>query len=650
MPVTHLEITERDLYEFGQPFGAVGPYERIEAIAHYAVDPLHAANQGMVDLALAERDGDGLVHFQGDVTLLQPVDAVTANRALLMQVPNRGKRNITRFNMTAMSTEDTVEIAPGDGFLFEQGWTVAWAGWQWDVPRTPEHLRLGLAPPQVPLAARTPHSQMQLRIQPNATCASLALTDQHVGELGMHEPVRVADVEAPDARLLVRDGAYGEAVEIARAQWRFGPDNQVWLDGGFEAGRIYDILYTPLDCPVVGAGLLATRDLASYLRYDAAAPTAGTIDHVVGEGQSQCGRFLRTYLYLGLNQDEAGRPALDGVLAHIAGGRRGEFNSRYAQPSVQPTPSFGHLFPFADGVQTDPLTGATDGLLRRQQAKGAMPRIFYTDTSSEYWRGDAGLSHGDLATGGDAELAGGVRRYLFASTQHGAGVAALARRTMFGSHGQNYLNMIDYRPLYRAALANLLAWVKHDAVPPDSAYPSLAAGNRGTRGDAMAALAAIPGLNLPDAAAMTWVYPMELGPDAEQGIGAMPVKIGPAPYPDWVSMLDDNGNEAAGIRMPDVTVPVASHMGFNPRHEDTGGAGQLLEYIGSTIPLARDQAGREASGDPRPSIQERYASRDDYLEQVRAAAENLVGQRYLLAQDVALCVDIAAARYDAVLS
>ncbi|MDA1099237.1 MAG: alpha/beta hydrolase domain-containing protein [Proteobacteria bacterium] len=656
MALTQLDILQRGLYENGRGFGDVGPYERIEAVAHYVVDPLHAANQSVVDLSLAAREADGLVHFQGDVTLLQPVQTGAGNRALLMQVPNRGKRVLARFNQSPMGTEDTAEIAPGDGFLFAQGWTIAWAGWQWDVPRTAERPRIGLVPPGVPVAARRPPGQMQLRIQPDQARDCLPLTDQHVGDLGRHSLVRVGDIDEPGAKLWVRHGPYGEPELMPRTQWRFarvndgsvvGDDGHVWLDGGFEAGRIYDLLYTPMDCPVVGAGLLATRELASYLRYDAAAPTAGAIDHVIGEGQSQCGRFLRTYLYLGLNRDEAGRPALDGVLAHIAGGRRGEFNHRYAQPSVQPTPSFGHLFPFADGRQIDPLTGTTDGLLLRQTAAGAMPKIIYTDTSSEYWRGDAGLSHGNLETGGDAELPSGVRRYLFASTQHGPGAAVLVKRTMFGSHGQNYLNIIDYRPLYRAALMNLLAWVKEDTAPPESAFPTAANNNRGTRSEVMDRLSTIPGLALPDAAVMTWVYPLDLGPDAERGIGAMPAKIGPVAYPDWVSKVDENGNEAAGLAMPDVAVPVATHTGFNPRHPDTGGAGQLLEYVGSTIPFARDKASREAAGDPRPSLPERYPSRAVYLERVRAVAADLVGQRYLLAQDVALCVDLAAARYDA---
>ena len=194
---------------------------------------------------------------------------------------------------------------------------------------------------------------MQLRIQPNHHRACFPLTDQHVGDLGHHKPIPPADIDDPDARMLVRDKPYEDPQLIAREKWRFAKDvdgqqvadeTHVWLEGGFEAGRIYDILYTPRDCLVVGAGMLATRDLASFLRYEKDLPLGGAVKHVIGEGQSQCGRFLRTYLNFGMNTDEAGRAAFDGVLAHIAGGRRGEFNHRYAQPSVQPTPSFDTCF------------------------------------------------------------------------------------------------------------------------------------------------------------------------------------------------------------------------------------------------------------------------------------------------------------------
>ncbi|MEE2980399.1 MAG: alpha/beta hydrolase domain-containing protein [Pseudomonadota bacterium] len=651
-----MEALERQPYENGRSFGAAGPYERIDAIAHYAVDPTHAANQGIVDLALAERDGEGRVRFSGDMTLLMPRHQDRGNRALIMHVPNRGGRQLSRLNLYPRNSPVTAAVDPGDGFLFERGWTVGWAGWQWDVPRSPERVRIGLAAPEVPPAARQPDGRMQLRLQIYHATSSLPLTDQHVGDHGDHRLIRSADVNDADATLLVRQGPYGEARTVPRDRWRFArevnghpveDDGHIWVDGGFEAGLTYDVLYTPLGCPVVGAGLLATRDLASYLRYQEDAPTAGSIEHVIAEGQSQCGRFLRTYLHLGLNNDETGRPVFDGVLAHIAGGRRGEFNNRHGQPSVQPTPLFGHLFPFADDPQTDPLTGQTAGLLDRQRQNGGSPKIIYTDTSSEYWRGDASLTHTDLASGGDCELPGDVRRYLFSSTQHSAGEVPLTNQTVFGGLATATVNTVDYRPLYRAPLMNLLAWVADGVEPPASAYPQVSAATRRSRRAVMETLSAIPGLALPDAGVLTNMYPLDLGDHADRGIATPPAKVGLTPYPDWVSSVDADGNEAAGIPMPDITVPVATHTGFNPRHPDTGGPGELLEYIGSTVPFAATEEDRATANDPRPSLTERYTSRDDYLDRIRRAAKALVEQRYLLAADIEVCVDIAAERYDA---
>lgn len=646
MAITHLEIVAREPFAGGEAFGATGPYERIEAVAHYAVDPSLQANRGIVDLELAERGSDGRVRFAGDVTILMPADSAAGNRALVMQVPNRGRRQLARFNMTAMETADTAHIEPGDGFLFRHGWTVVWGGWQWDVPRGPERARVGLSAPLVPHSARGDDRPMQLRFQTNRTQARLSLTDQHVGDLGRHTAIPPLDPNEPGARLLVRDAPYGEARDVARDRWRFVDASCVELDGGFEAGRIYDLLYTPRDCPVVGAGLLAVRDLGAYLRDDPTAPTAGAIDHLLAEGQSQCGRFLRTMLHLGLNRDESGRKVYDGVLAHIAGGRRGEFNHRFGQPSVQPTPSFGHRFPFADDIQTDPLTGERDGLLARLHKDGGLPRIIYTDTAAEYWRSDAALSHMDLNSGGDAPLPASVRRYLFAGCQHGPGVAVLTDRTVFGSHGGNPLNILDYRPLYRAALANLLDWVRSDMSPPPSAYPTSADSTLARRTDVLDQLAAFPGLALPDADALTTMFPLDLGPDADRGIAALPAAIDPRPYPDRVSAVDGDGNETAGVKLPDITEPVATHTGFNPRHPDTGGRGQLLEYIGSSLPFAADRASREANADPRPSLAERYADRADYERKVHAAAAALAAERYILKEDIDLAVRLAVERYD----
>jgi hypothetical protein len=399
---------------------------------------------------------------------------------------------------------------------------------------------------------------------------------------------------------------------------------------GFQAGKIYDLLYIPRQCPVVGTGLIAMRDFAVCLK----GPTSpvSPVEHIIGEGLSQCGRFLRTFLYNGLNMDEKKNQAFDGLLVHVAGGRRGEFNHRYAQPSVQPTPSFGHLFPHADDSQTDP-TGATAGLLDVQRERGGVPKIFYTDTSAEYWRGDAGLTHVELKNEEDMQFPDNVRRYLFASTQHSPGTLPQLSESKYGPTG-NGLNIIDYRPLIRAALSNLLAWVKDDLEPPPSAYPRISDGTAVTRPELLGSLAEIAGLALPTSAGLNRIRPLDLGSATEAGVAWLPSNPAGKPYESIVSSVNEDGNEIAGIAMPDISVPVGTHTGFNPRHPRSGGVGQLVEYVGSTQFFRADE------------IERRYGGRGAYLRLIREAAEKLVQQRYLLADDVELCVDIAMERYD----
>ena len=659
LTVKRLEILEHRPYADGRVFGDVGAYDRIDAIAHYAVKPDHQANHPVVDIACAPRDGDGLVRFSGDLTLLVPADPSRANRALLMQVPNRGRRMITNFNIGPSSIEPTNRIEPGDGFLFERGWTVAWAGWQWDVPRTPKGLRAGLTAPQVDTRWRAQDEAMQLRFQLNEDKTRIRLTDQHVGDLGRHQAIAPRAPDDPADVLVERDTIYGAARTIAREKWRFVKSDDskaensnaivldsVELDGCFKAGRIYDVIYHPRDCPVAGSGLLAIRDMARYLRRDDGAPTAGMIDHVIGEGVSQCGRLWRTFLHAGLNCCEDGQPAVDGVLAHIAGARRGEFNHRYAQPSVQPTPSVGHLFPFADVPQTDPLSGRTAGLLDRQRANGCMPRVMFTNSSAEYWRGDAALAHTDLETGNDSEPSSDVRYYLFASTQHSPGAAALSDTSMFGSRGRNFINVIDQRPLHRNCLLNLLDWVADGKAPPPSEIPRADDGTRQTRHNVLAHLAAIPNLALPGEAGLTVMRALDLGERVAEGIVCLPAIAKDATYPDWVSAVDTDGNEIAGVAMPDVTVPLATHLGFNPRHPDTGAADQPMDYFGSSHPFALTEPDRVKRGDPRPSIAERYESRDHYLSLVKEAAATLVKHGHLRREDIDVCCRIAEARWD----
>src|SRR5262249_51398448 len=183
---------------------------------------------------------------------------------------------------------------------------------------------------------------------------------------------------------------------IAREHWRFAleddgvvpDDGHVWLDGGFEPGKVYEVIFRTKTSPVVGTGLTAIRDTAAFLPHELSDsnPAAGRIQRTFGFGMSQSGRFLRHFLHLGLNLDEQGRQVFDGLLVHVAGARRGEFNQRFGQPSVQNTPNFGHLSPFGDDDATDPATGNTDGLLTAQRRLGGMPKIVYHNTTAEHCR------------------------------------------------------------------------------------------------------------------------------------------------------------------------------------------------------------------------------------------------------------------------
>ena len=655
MALVEFDIVSRSAFQQGRSFGAVGTYERIEAVAHYAVDPTHPDHAAIVDLGLAARAADGRVNFSGDVSLVLPVERWRSNGAVLLEVPNRGKRTAFRaFNRAPADLESMARLDVGDAYLLAQGWCVAWPGWQWDVPRGGG--RLGLEAPVVPEDRLGEGRQMQLRFQVDRDTPRLALTDQHVGPAGAHRPVTPARDDDPQARLLVRDGLHEEPAAVARERWSFvrqdtqpGPATHVALDGDFRAGRIYDLLYHPAHCPVVGVGLLAIRDLGSWIRRDPQGLFEGAVSGIFAEGQSQTGRLLRTLLHLGLHLDEEGKPAFDGVLAHVAGGRFGEFNMRYGQPSVQPTPGFGHRFPFADDPQSDPRTGTTAGLLDRARERGAVPRVVYTDTSSEYWRGDAALTHIHLASGSDAPLPPEVRRYVFAGTQHGPGAPPLSRDTRFGGRGANPCNVLEYRPLFRAALENLRAWVLDGREPPPSRVPRFDDNTASDRASVLAQLRGVPGCEVPVEAELPLMRVLDLGSEAARGIGEFPARPRAEPYPVVVSAVDPDGNEIAGLRMPDLVVPVATHTGFNPRHPATGAPGQILEYIGSSVPFALDDGAAAAAGDLRRSLASRYRDRDDYLERVRDAARALVADGYLLELDIETCVAIAGDRYDAVL-
>jgi hypothetical protein len=639
MVVIGLEVRNRQPYEGGQQFGDGGAYERIDGWLRFAVDPTHPANRAIIDLDRAERDEYGRVRFASDFCLLVPADPERANRRLFIELPNRGRKLAPRlFNRAPTEVPPTANILPGDGFLFRRGWTVGWIGWQWDVVRG--DALMGLEAPQALENGAAVRGRTIVHFTPNAPHRTHLLADR------VHHPYPAADLEEADAVLTVRDFNDDPPRVIPRSDWRFAKeerdavvpsDSHVYYAHGFEPGRIYDLVYTTAHAPVVGCGLLAVRDIASFLRYLESDdnPVAGLIDHAYAWGMSQTGRMLRHFLYLGLNQDEQGRVAYDGIIPHVGGARRGEFNHRFGQPSVQATPGFGHLPPFDDA-----------GLLARQRQVGNCPKVVQTNSSAEYWRGDCALMH--ISTDGSADLPADpeTRIYHYAGTQHGPGAVPLTRyNPNDGARGRYGFNCVDYSPLNRAVLVNLDRWVSEGVEPPANRHPRLADGTAVTREELLESFPKLPGLHLPTVSRCLRIRQVDLGPDAERGIGRFPAKEGDL-YPTFVAAIDADGNELGGIRLPDLTVPVGTHTGWNPRDPETGAPEQIMPMQGATFFFHRTQAERAAAGDPRPSLAERYADRDDYLTRVRTAAEQLVEERYLLAEDIDTVVNDAAARYD----
>ncbi|MFN0093404.1 MAG: alpha/beta hydrolase domain-containing protein [Dehalococcoidia bacterium] len=651
MSVTHFEILRREPFAGGEAFGSAGPYERIDGVVHFAVDPFHEANLQIVDLQLAARGAGGCVHFDADFTILQPVDPMRGNGALLFDVANRGGKPALGFlNNRIAPLEPTDEIPATNGFLFRRGFTVAWCGWQWDVPAAPG--LTGLRAPEALDADGLPiRGQVNVQVVRNTSAASVRLCDGTTGAVTF-ATYPAADLNEAGARMTVQEWPDGPRTEIPRARWRFArlvdravvPDrDHVWLEGGFEPGKVYDIQYTTDRCPIVGTGLLAVRDFVSALRSDPVSPCEGAVNRTIGFGVSQSGRFLRTFVYQGLNLDEAGRQVFDGLMPVVAGARRGEFNHRHAQPSVEVTPGFGHLPPWAEIPD-----GERPGLFDRQRAAGGVPKVVAVNTSAEYWRGDAWLAHTSPDAARDIGLAPESRSYLIVGSQHSPGIWPLLSRLPIpdGAVAAHWMNAVDTRPACRAALMNLDAWVRDGLEPPPSAIPSLAAGTLVERGQVLASVA-LPGMAAPDPEKMRHIAELDLGPTAGEGIGRWPATP-VAALPAFVAAVDADGNEVAGIRYPDVEVPVATYTGWNPRHREMGAPDQLVRYTGSTFPFASNEAWRTASGDPRPSIETRYGNRDAYQAKVRASADALVAAHYLLEEDVADTVRRALSKFDAV--
>ena len=653
MPVINVAIRRREALADGQRFGDVGDYERIDGVLTFAVDPHNPANREIVDLQHAPVDDAGRVRFEADFTLVAPRDNGRGNGRLIVEVVNRGRRRtVAFFNRGATPAIDSDAIPVGDGFLLRHGYSVLSVGWQWDVYRS--DALLGLDAPAIQIDGKPVTGQTSVEMRPHIRERARLLANR------AHRPYPVADLADPNAMLLVRDWEDGPDTLIPRSEWQFGretdhgvahSDEHIYLASGFEPGKIYNAVYTAAQPVVVGCGMLAIREAATWMRNPSATnPVSDGFEKIFAHGVSQSGRLLRTMVYCGLNVDEDGRPVFDGLLPHVAGGRRGEFNHRFAQPSCQSAPSFGHQFPFADNELTDPLTEQTDGLLSRLRRLDAVPKIIYTNSAAEYWRGDGCLAHVDSTGNVDLAPAEETRHYLFAGAQHLPGSPdQMAGVGPDGSVGRHPYNAVDYIPLLRAALINLDRWATDGVAPPPSRHPRLDDGTAVHPDVYLGTVVTTPQRAAPDPARLWRIREVDLGPDATKGIAAHPVREG-REYPRLVSAADADGNDVAGIRLPDLEVPVGTHTGWNLRHPDTGAPEQLMSMQGSSHWFAATADQSKTSGDPRPSLEERYENREDYAERVKKSATGLANTGYLLEEDIETVVQSCLERYDCAVS
>ena len=653
MAITELEITKRSSFASGEGFGDVGSYELLEGTAYYAVSPTHPRNQGITDLDLAPVNASGMVEFTADFAMLQPVNPDRGNRRILFDVVNRGRKTALTLNSVPTATDPTAPLEAGNGYLMRRGYTVVWAGWQADVPPTPGLIGLH-APeavgPEGPLTGR-----IMCQFQCDQPTQVFLLADRQ------HLANPAADPEEADATLTVRDLPNSPATPVDRGQWSFvrvededlePQHSHIYMPSGFEPGRIYQLVYTTTGSRIVGLGFAAMRDAVSFLKYAPATsgnPCVAGIEYAYAMGRSQSGRFLRQYIHTGINEDEEDRVALDGIIPHVAGGMRGEFNLRFGQPSKDVCYIIPEMFPFTDTPQTDPVTGAQGSLLDALEQRGKAPRIMFTNTSAEYWRGDAALIHTDLETLTDAPESPYARRYHFAGCQHGSGdFPPLEIRPADGLKGQLPFNSVDYAPLSRAVLENLDRWVTTGEEPPASRHPSLNDGTAVESHTLLERFASLPGVKVPPEA--TRAIRLDYGPEAHLGrTTKLPADEGEE-FPALVADLDESFNERGGIRLPDLSVPVATYTGWNLRDESIGNPNLFIGITGGlagwTLPLPVTKEERERTGDPRASIEERYASREDYLEQVSRAAMELADEGYMLEEDVEEVVELAGRKYD----
>jgi hypothetical protein len=653
--VVRLEITERDIFAGGVSWGSAGPYERLAGTAHFEVDPRDPLNAVIVDLDLAPRNARGAVEFRTTFFILKPVDIARGNGKIYYTINNRG--NDALFNAR------TVADVGRNDFPLRLGYTIVDAGWQGDL--APSATRLGAT---LPIAMQPDGSPIVGLTRVEFSDRNMPIDGAFTFNLKGSAAFRAyeaADSNTSRATLTVRDSVAAPRTPIAADRWAFGscPTGQSSLVPSrldvchfdrFQPGKLYELIYAARNPIVMGLGHATTRDFASFLRYAAGdeagnpnplrpTPSSAAIRRVYATGASQTGGFIRDFIYLGFNEDEAHRRVFDGVIPTIAGTDRVFINVRFSDPNVYSGQEDRHDFlqnsypPFTYAVVTDPISGVTDGILKRPATD---PFVLQADSATEFWQLRASLNTVD-GKGRPVPIPPNVRLYFVSSTSHGFGVGGLIATAGRNPRCANPTPS-GVNDLARPLLLAMDAWADQGTAPPESNYPRLDAGTLVPVEEARQAFPDIPGVVFP-----TTPNPLRLldfGPQFGRsgGILALQPPLQGASYPVLVPKPDRDGFDIAGVQPIQVRVPLGTITGWNVRtvrHQPV----ELCGLSGSYLPFAKTMTERQSTGDPRRSLEERYRSHAGFVEAVAKATRELVSARFLHPDDAQRYIEAARA-------
>jgi hypothetical protein len=653
--VVRFVVESRQPFAEGTAWGAVGPYERLVGTAYLEVDPTDPLNAVIVDLANARRNSRGHVEFRTPFLILKPLDLSRGNHKIYYTANNRG-------NDALLNAKTRADVGTND-FALRMGYTIADAGWEGDLVPAPTRLAallpIATQPDGSPIVGR-----MRVEYSDRNVLSDRIFTLNLEGSPAFRS-YEAADTNPAHSTLTVRDAVASPKTRISPDRWAFakcptGPASlmpssfDICYFDGFRPDKLYELIYPAKNPIVMGLGHAATRDVASFLRYEihdkAGNPNPLAVDgsadvkRIYATGASQTGGYLRDFMYLGFNEDESHRKVFDGVMPTIAGTDRVFINVRFADPNVFASQDVTHDFlqssfpPFTYGVTTDPVTGIRDGILKRPATD---PLVFQIDSATEFWQLRGSLNVVDAA-GRPVATPSDVRLYFNSSMAHGFATSGLL--TPPPGHNPRCQNPTptSVGEATRALLAAMDAWADRGVAPPASNYPRVETGTFVPLGEARRAFPAIPGVTAPTV--LNELEVLDFGPAFGRlgGILGLQPPLVSRSYPILVPKPDADGLDIAGIRSMQIRVPLGTSTGWNVRAVGHR-APDLCGLTGSFIPFARTAVARRSTSDPRPSLEERYKDREGFVGAVKRAAQALVSERFLLPEDAERFIAAAAA-------